>query len=374
MKTHIYLLLFFFCQIYTFAQSFKGVLLNNETKKPISQITIVSEDETFFVTSNEKGEVVLPESVLNKKLFINDYEYVYSEHTFAKKQNFVWKLTPNSETLEEIIIVKNPEIYINEIINNSIKSFVNKTKLESYYKEIFYQNNKKASEADGIADLYVNHNLENIEMVVKQSRLKEFFVLDENVKFNNSNPIETVESAMLFNLLKKIIKDKKHYEFNITAKQVANKTIHTFYINPKEDSKEKFLFKGAVVFDEDRKLILETNFYLDPARKELNTPLNYIVIKVHFAAINFHTKYMIGEQLYYPSYINRSYKGSAVMKSKNNKITRVNNQLSFYILNAEKFNSRPALSALYKFQNFFNNGNKYTVEFWKNAKVSSYVE
>lgn len=71
MNLFIKALLFLFIGTMANAQSFQGVITDLETGKPISQITIVSADQTYFVTSNEKGEVVLSENIINKKLFIN---------------------------------------------------------------------------------------------------------------------------------------------------------------------------------------------------------------------------------------------------------------------------------------------------------------
>lgn len=374
MKKHIFLLLLFFCQLYSFAQTFKGVIINNETNEPIGQITIVSADKTFFVTSNEKGEVILPESMLNKKLFISDYEYAYSENTFTKTQSFFWELTPNSETLEEMIIFDHPEIYLSGIIKNSIKSFVSNTKLESYYRENYFENKKQASFAEGIVDFYVNHNLENIEMVVKQSRIKDLYNVNPTNRAVSSKPQDVIESSMLFSMLKKIIQDKKHYEFYITAKKVGEKTIHTFYVNPKEKSKAKHLFKGSVVFDDEKKLILETNFAFDPDRKKYNTPINKIIVKADIKDIRFESKYMASEGIYYPSYAKRTI--DAIANSKLAKIdnARVNNQAYFYVLSADKTTKRPSQNIIYNSGNLYNNGNKYTVEFWKNVKVINLVE
>src|SRR5690606_9484851 len=58
MNLFIKALLFLFIGTMANAQSFQGVITDLETGKPISQITIVSADQTYFVTSNEKGEVV----------------------------------------------------------------------------------------------------------------------------------------------------------------------------------------------------------------------------------------------------------------------------------------------------------------------------
>lgn len=209
MNLFIKVLLFLFISAIANAQSFQGVVTDIETGKPISQITIVSVDQTYFVTSNEKGEVVLPNTVLNTKLFIDDYEYVYSEKTFTSPQSFVWELTPNSETLEEIVIYEDAVKTLDEIIANSIKSFSNNIKLEAYYRENYFENNQTASFAEGIVDFYINHNLKDVQMVAKESRIKDFTQTDDIVKTTGAKPQEIVEGSMRFKTLREIIKDKK---------------------------------------------------------------------------------------------------------------------------------------------------------------------
>lgn len=253
MNLFIKVLLFLFISAIANAQSFQGVVTDIETGKPISQITIVSVDQTYFVTSNEKGEVVLPETILNKKLFINDYEYQYSEKTFTSPQSFVWELTPNSETLEEIVIYEDAVKTLDEIIANSIKSFSNNIKLEAYYRENYIENGQIARFADGIIDFYVNRNSGKVQQVVKQSRGESFTEINELNEMFMSSPKQIVEFSMRFSEIRNLIKDNKRHEFYVTAKQVGDRTIHTCYINPKEKNKKHFQRKGYFTFDEGKK-------------------------------------------------------------------------------------------------------------------------
>ena len=211
-------------------------------------------------------------------------------------------------------------------------------------------------------------------MVVKQSRIKDLYNVNPTNRAVSSKPQDVIESSMLFSMLKKIIQDKKQYEFYITAKKVGEKTIHTFYVNPKEKSKAKHLFKGSVVFDDEKKLILETNFAFDPDRKKYNTPINKIVVKADIKDIRFESKYMVSEEFYHPSYAKRTI--DAIANSKLAKIdnAHINNQAYFYVLSADKTTKRPSQNIIYNSGNLYNNGNKYTVEFWKNAKVINLVE
>src|SRR5690606_25095854 len=136
---------------------------------------------------------------------------------FANTQPFVWELIPNSETLEEIVIYENNRAFLDEVIANSIKSFSNNTKLESYYRENYFENNQTASFAEGIVDFYINHNLKDVQMVAKESRINDFIQTEEVVKTTAAKPQEIVESSMKFKALRKIIKDKKNYELYVTA-------------------------------------------------------------------------------------------------------------------------------------------------------------
>lgn len=190
MKKYLPYILVLFCQLVTFAQTFKGIIKNTETNQPIGQITLTNTDNTFFVTSNEKGEVVLPETVLNQKLFIDDYGYGYNEKVFTNTENFVWELTPNSETLEEIIIFS-----------------------ESYYRENYYENNEIASYAEGLVDFYIGGNTEPVLMLAKQTHTQDFATVDEFNRYVISTPNDLVGASMRFNVIRSLITDKKSMKF-----------------------------------------------------------------------------------------------------------------------------------------------------------------
>lgn len=375
MKKYTLLLLAVFCQFYSSAQSLKGIIKDNETNESVSQITIISEDQTFFVTSNEKGEVVLPENILNKKLIINDYQYEYSEKTFTKAQSFVWELTPNSETLEEIVIYENPGIYLDEIIINSIKSFSNNIKLEAYYQETYYESNQTARFAEGIIDFYVSQYSSPVLQVVKQCRAKSLLEINESNELFMPSPGEVMQFAMRFNEFRKLIKDKKRHEFYITSKKVGDKTIHTCYISPKEKNKKRFQMKGYFTFDEERKLILETNLAFDPDKKEYNNKTTNILIgKITFLDKQFKSKYIVSDNFYYPSYAKRNIdiiSNSKLAKVKNE---RVQNQSYFYVLGIDKTSTISDDNIAYSTGNLYSKGTVYKDEFWKRPEIIHLAE
>lgn len=353
------------------AQNFKGTIKNKETQEAVSQITIISEDQSFFVTSNDNGEVVLPDAVLNKKLFINDYEYVYSEKTFSSSQPFVWELTPNSETLEEIVIYENPETVLQDIINHSIKSLSKNIKLEAYYRENYIENNQVASFADGIVDFYVG---DKIDMVAKQTRIKDYSEVDPTSRAMANPPSIVLETSLRYNVISTMLKEKKKYEFYITAKKVGDKTIHTCYINPKEKSKKRFLMKGYFVFDEEKKLILEVNYGFDPEKKKHNSTMNVIVGKFDFEDISYQAKYITTDLFYYPSYAKLAKNLTINSKLAKMKNVKVNNNSFFYILDAIKTNEKPNPDRIFKLGTLYNSGNKYSREFWNDPEINNLAE
>lgn len=360
-----------FCSIVSQAQTFKGVVKNAETQQPVSQITIVNEDQSFFTTSNEQGEVVLPDTVLNQKLFIDDYEYVYSEKTFTNTQPFVWEVQPNSETLEEIVIYENGSKILEEIIKNSIKSFSKNTKLESFYRENYIENNQIASFAEGIVDFYMG---DKIDMVAKQSHVEDFAEVDDFNRSSVSSPAEIVEASMRFNALLDMLKDKNKYEFYVTAKQVGNKTIHTCYISPLEKSKKRFLMKAFFVFDEAKKLILETNYAFDPEKKQYNSTINVVITKIDINDVHFKSKYMVTDYLYYPSYA--KFSKEAIVNSKLAKVknAKINNESFFYAISATKTNEKPAEERIFKLKSLYSSGNKYSKEFWNDPEIKNLMQ
>lgn len=356
------------------AQSFKGVIINNETQQPISQITIISSDNTFFATSNDKGEVILPESIINKKLFINDYEYSYSEKIFTSTQKFTWDLTPNSETLEEIVIYENPELTLEEIINNSIKSFSSNIKLETYYRENYIENNQIGRFADGMIDFYVNSEQGSIQQVVKQSRAQSYTEINETNELFMSSPKQVLSLSMRFSEIRSLIKDKRH-EFYITSKKVGNKTLHTCYISPKEKNKKRFQMKGHFTFDEEKKLILETSFAFDPERKEYNNKTaNVLIGKITFIDQQFKSKYVVADNLYYPSYAKRIIDLSSNSKIAKVKNERVNNESYFYVLSMDKKATVPDVNKTSNYENLYSRGTIYKTEFWNDPEIINLVE
>lgn len=361
------------------AQMIQGKLINAKTHLPVSQITVFTEDASVFVTSNQKGEVLLDAGqVLNKTLYIDDYEYEFSEKVISGTANFEWMLTPNSETLEEIVIYKRPlKDLLMEIVDHSIASFSKNTKVEAFYRENYLKNDRVETYAEGIMDFYIGKKLKDVSTVVNHSRVVDVHsnpqdTLDMMLTLVVS-PSELIESSMRFKFIKNLI-NSKDYDFMVKSKMVGDRKLFTCYIQSKPDIKKRFLYKGYFVYDEEKKLILETNFGFEEEKKMYNSKVNILIAKFDFLDMKYKTKYLDAEKFYYPTYARVDY--DVIVNSKLGKVKdqRLNTYSYFYTLQFKETETLPSENQWYRKKDLYSNGNKFTEEFWKDASIQNLSE
>lgn len=373
------LLVFLFCQYLTMAQSIQGRILDAETKKPLSQITVFTADASVFVTSNQKGEITLDaQQVLHQTLYIDDYEYEVSEKTITSTESFDWYLVPHHETLEELVIYKRPiKDVLLEVIDHSTASFSKNTKIEAFYRENYLKNNRVETYAEGLMDFYIGKSLKNISTVVKQSRVVDLYTNPQDTidmsATATEKPGDLIETSMRFQFLRKLI-TSKDYEYVVKSKMVGERQLYTCYISPKEKSTKRFLYSGYFVYDDAKKLILETQFTFDENKKIYNKTVNIIIAKIDFLDIKYKTKYVDTENFYYPTYANMYY--DLIIQSKLAKIKdlRVNVNSYFYTLHFVETQSFPSEDQLFTKRSLFDNGNAYTESFWLDPSIQNLSE
>ncbi len=364
----------------SYAQMIQGKLVDAETQQPIPQVSVFNEDGSVFVTSNQKGEFVIDaQQVLNTTLYVNDYEYEFSKKEITSIESFEWKLKPNSDVLQEIVIYKRPikEVLL-EIIDHSIASFSKNTKVEVFYRENYLKENRIVTYAEGMMDFYIGKKLKNVSTVVNQSRIVNLFTspsdsLDMLTSTVAIKPEDLIESSMRFRNIKKMI-ESKNYEFLVESKKIGERKLNICHITPKEQATERFLFTGYLVFDDEKKLILETEFKFAEGKKKFNKTINVIFAKIDMLDIKYKTKYVDTEQFYYPTYAKVDYDiviNSKLMKLKDK---RFHSYSYFYTLQFKDAETLPTKEQLFKGINLYSNGNKYTAPFWENPKIQNLVE
>lgn len=376
---YLYTLSLVLINTFVWAQTIKVKVISQETQQAIPHITVFNEDSSFFITSNQKGELILDaDKVLNTTLYIDDFSFETSEKTIDSVKDFDWILKPNAETLEELVIYTRPiKDLLLEVIDHSVATFSKNKKVEAFYRENYKKNDKVETFSEGLMDFYIGNNLKNVNTIVKQSRNVDV-TTDPNDTLDMSltlisKPEDLIETSMRFKFLKNLVKDK-NYEFVVKSKKVGDRLLHTCYIQSKPDVKKSHLYKGYFVFDEQKKLILETNFAFEEEKKQYNSTINLLIAKFDFLDLIYKTKYFDSDKLYYPTYARLDY--DLIVNSKMARISnrRLQSSSYFYTLDFVDTTEVPKKEDLYTLSSLYSRGTKYGYEFWTDDLIRNLSE
>lgn len=374
-----YILFFLLLPLTTFAQQIPGKVINDQDKEPIPHLTISVDGSNYYVVTNDDGEFLLDANqVMDKTIRINNIYYSEFSKKITSNQSIMISLDLLAYQMEEMLIYDKPikDVFL-EIIENSEKSLVNNAKMSTYYKEKYFEKGNHLKEADALVDFYIKSKATKIDAVVNQSR-----VLDSDFQKSKSQqeqdgqlllslyPNDMMEGAMRFKILREVIKEKK-YECYITTKNSGEKTINTLYFSPVKDSKDENLVVGKVLFDPELKLILEFNVRIDDEAKKRSTFKNFIVARFRLEDIRRNVKYNYANGMYYLTYLESFF--DIDVKSKMAKIdSDFSNISQVYVLGVEKTSTFPDKKDVFKKEQLYKSGNRYTQEFWNLPQIKNY--
>ena len=361
------------------AQQIKGVVKDAENEAPVSFVTISVEQSPYYVVTNEEGEFILEaDEVLHKTIRINNIYFSDYEQKITSAAPLEIKLIPLAYEMEEMLIYNQPiKKVFEDIITTSEKTLQTNAKMETYYKEKYYEKKQLLKDAEALVDFYVKHKTNKIDAVVKESRVEDSPYQASKPKEEQEKqillaiaPEDMMESAMRFKILRTIIKEKK-YECYITSKKSKEKELHTLYFKPVEGSNEEMLFTGKVVFDPETQLILEFDLKFDENSKKYNTFKNFIIARARLNDVQRLVKYNYANNMYYLTYLHADYDVSITSK-----LAKINTSLAsfsqIYVLGIEKTNTFPDKKQVFKASQLYKAGTKYTSEFWKRADIINY--
>lgn len=361
----------------TFSQSktITGIIKDITSSLPVESVSIGVSGSNLGTISNEDGKfrITIPENS-NKIEFSHLY---YKLETYSIKQNdteIEIYLTPKSFALDEVVINHKPgkELLINAV-NASKEKLEKSIVLNTYYREFVNVDNKYTSFSDGLVDYYVKRKNGASDLEVKQSRV--FDLKDEKaserekaIQMVNLNDIrDAITHAYNFKALAKILKDDNYYYGVETKTEDNGNGIEVITIQPKEGVEEEQLCEGTVTYDAKTKLILDIDIRFSPEHKKFNTIRNLIIAKAKFNDFARKTKFKIDGDKYVMIYnqikINIYMKFGKMI---NNTFESVYDMTTLdYVEGEFKLDKEKK----YKERSLFDNGNKYTEEFWKKYNV-----
>lgn len=368
-----FLFLFLLLGMIVQAQIIQGVVTDKESNAPLEFVSITVDGSYVTTSTNEKGEFHIDAAdAMGKNLIFSNVHYSELRYKITDSKFLTIGLEAISFEMEEMVLYDKPiKDVFEEVIKNSEKSFKTNIKLSTFYKENYKSKTLKSFYADGLVDFYIKNKTSKIDVVVNKSRSIDIGVVDENVKSTSTVSMDiedVIENALRFKILKTLIKSKDQ-EFYITMQKSADgEILHTLYIEPVENSTAENLIEGKVLFNEEKKLILDLNLQLSEKYKVNNKVKNIIVAKLKINDLKRKAKYAYVDGVYYITYFEYVYDISAT--SKMAKLDdRFEGSAQMYAFNYTPVTVFPTKKEVMKESALYKLGKNYTDEFWKNQNV-----
>jgi hypothetical protein len=264
-------LLWFFTTV-GFSQNleFTVIVKDFDTDLPIEEVTITALKTRQGFLTNKDGKAIIS---LTRS---SDLEFIHSSYktlivkfsTLDKKENVVY-LEPNTQQLEEYIITKDhPQEILKRIIENSKSKITIPISLKVYLHEFYKRDNQIIFFNDGLINFQILGDEKNIKTDILVEQNRAIGVLDGDIDpdilgYDLNN---IIENYYQFKYLDEVLdaRAKKIYDFAVKT-YPSNEDYLVIKIVPFPESKG-ILSDFMVVYDSNKKLIIEVSSYVTPDR------------------------------------------------------------------------------------------------------------
>ena len=269
-KKLTFLLWFFTSAVFSQNLEFTIIVKDFDTDLPIDEVTITALKTRQGFLTNKDGKAIIS---LTRS---SDLEFIHSSYktlivkfsTLDKKENVVY-LEPNTQQLEEYIITKDhPQEILKRIIENSKSKITIPISLKVYLHEFYKRDNQIIFFNDGLINFQILGNEKNIktDILVEQNRAVGVLEGDIDADILGYDLNNIIENYYQFKYLDEILdaKAKKSYDFAVKT-YPSNEDYLVIKIVPLLESKG-ILSDFMVVYDSNKKLIVEVSSYVSPER------------------------------------------------------------------------------------------------------------
>lgn len=306
MKKILFLFSLFFA-IHCFSQEKEITIIfkDIETQLPVDEVTITVLRTKESYVSNSDG-VVKFKLAQPSYIEVNHSSYkknIIKSISLKEKENIIF-LESTLNKLPEIILTKDhPQDILRDIIKNSRLKLSVPANLRVYIREFFKKND---------ANILYNDGLVNFQMLKDKSSFKTDILIEQNrilgilnektdKEVYGYNLNNLMENYYQFKYLDEILdnKLKNKYDFQIKS-YPDNESYYEIVIQPLEEE-SGFLFGYTILYDHNRKIIIEIDANIDSERAEEN--FNHVVSnKKHVYKSAFKTTYRVKGNDYYLIY------------------------------------------------------------------------
>ena len=284
-KKLAFLLWFFTTFVFSQNLEFTIIVKDFDTDLPIDEVTITALRTRQGFLSNKEGKAIIS---LTRS---SDLELVHSSYktlvvkfsTLNKKENVVY-MEPNTQQLEEYIITKDhPQEILKRLIENSRNKMTIPVNLKVYLHEFYKRDNQIIFFNDGLINFQILGNSKSIKTDILVEQNRAIGVLDGDIDPNilgyDLNNI--IENYYQFKYLDEVLdsKAKKIYDFSVKT-YPSNEDYLVIKIVPLSESKG-ILSYFMVVYDSNKKLIIEVSSYVTPDRLQTYKESMFVSRKVY---------------------------------------------------------------------------------------------
>ena len=269
-KKLTFLLWFFTTFVFSQNLEFTIIVKDFDTDLPIEEVTITAlKTRQGFLTNNEGKAIISLTRSSDLELVHSSYKtLVVKFSTLNKKENVVY-MEPNTQQLEEYIITKDhPQEILKRLIENSRNKMTIPVNLKVYLHEFYKRDNQIIFFNDGLINFQILGSEKAIktDILVEQNRAVGVLDgdIDPNILGYDLNNI--IENYYQFKYLDEVLdsKAKKIYDFSVKT-YPSNEDYLVIKIVPLSESKG-ILSYFMVVYDSNKKLIIEVSSYVTPDR------------------------------------------------------------------------------------------------------------
>ena len=269
-KKLTFLLCFFTSFVFLQNLEFTIIVKDFDTDLPIEEVTITaSRTRQGFLTNKDGKSIVSLTRSSDLELVHSSYKkMIVKFSTLDKKENIVF-MEPITQQLEEYIITKDhPQEILKRIIENSKNKMTIPISLKVYLHEFYKRDNEIIFFNDGLINFQILGSEKDIKTDILVEQNRAVGVLDGNIDPNvlgyDLNNI--IENYYQFKYLDEVLdsRAKKFYDFSIKT-YPSNEDYLVIKIVPFAESKG-ILSDFLVVYDSNKKIILEVSSYVTPDR------------------------------------------------------------------------------------------------------------
>ena len=284
-KKLAFLLWFFTTFVFSQNLEFTIIVKDFDTDLPIEEVTITAlKTRQGFLTNNEGKAIISLTRSSDLELVHSSYKtLVVKFSTLNKKENVVY-MEPNTQQLEEYIITKDhPQEILKRLIENSRNKMTIPVNLKVYLHEFYKRDNQIIFFNDGLINFQILGNSKSIKTDILVEQNRAIGVLDGDIDPNilgyDLNNI--IENYYQFKYLDEVLdsKAKKIYDFSVKT-YPSNEDYLVIKIVPFAESKG-ILSDFLVVYDSNKKVILEVSSYVTPDRLQTYKESMFVSRKVY---------------------------------------------------------------------------------------------